>query len=51
LLTDSGDLQFAKWFIDTFPEKHGLHQYSQSKGIDNSKLLIDLSEKKQHETI
>jgi transcriptional regulator with XRE-family HTH domain len=43
LLTDTGDLEFAKWFIDNFKEKHKdrFHQ-PQNKGIDNSQSLIEL---------
>jgi len=48
-LTDTNDIEFSKWFIDTFPEKdkdrfHSNHE----KGINNSNSLIQLI--KQNET-
>lgn len=43
LLTDTGNLAFAKWFVDNFKEKHpDRYHQQQNKGIDNTSSLVEL---------
>ena len=42
-LTDTNDIEFSKWFIDTFPEKtHDRFHSNHEIGINNSNSLIQL---------
>lgn len=46
LLTDTGDLEFAKWFIENLQEiKNDRLHITHSKGIDNTNSLLDLMRK------
>lgn len=43
LLTDTGNLEFAKWFVDNFKEKNpDRYHQQQNKGIDNTSSLVEL---------